>query len=62
MYNITTYGKLWGGAVDRIQKDLMELCSNFMSLLDKLKKINLISEAEYEALIKLKRDFTSKIK
>ncbi|NLW21730.1 MAG: hypothetical protein GXY88_00500 [Tissierellia bacterium] len=48
--------------MDRIQKDLMELCFSFMSLLDKLKKINLISEAEYEALIKLKRDFTSKIK
>ncbi|MCF6461511.1 hypothetical protein, partial [Clostridium sp. Cult3] len=48
---------IWGGVVDRVNKDLYELCSRFLQLLELSKEKGIISDSEYELHVKLKQLF-----
>lgn len=43
--------------MDRVENDLYELCTDFLLLLDSLKKTGKISETEYELHVEFKRLF-----
>ncbi len=48
---------MWGGVVDRIENEIFQLCTDFLFLLEELKRKKKISEVEFESHTRLKNLF-----